>query len=175
MCLTFIGFLMLKKIIAAAAFATMAASSYAATPGSYYVGGDLGVTGPGDLKSTHSSFGGFVGYNFNENFAIEGGYRSLLSYNNGFVNTRLNQTALSAVGTLPLKNGFSVFGRLGYNRLDGKTDYVGFGTSSKGAVTRPLIGIGVGYDFGNNISTRLEAQRPTGDMTNVSASLKYSF
>ena len=105
---------MLKKIIAAAAFATLASSAFAAQPGTFYAGLDAGSTKVDDLGESKASYGGFVGYNFHPNFAAEVGARRLGSWGD----VDVNQYQVSLVGTLPLQNNFNVFGRVGYNKLD---------------------------------------------------------
>lgn len=153
---------MLKKIIAAAAFATMAASSYAATPGAY-AGVDIGSTKI-NAYGREPSYGAFAGYNFTQNFGVEAGYRSL-----GSVGGRnVTQAAVSALASLPLSNGYSAYGRLGYNKLDSQSYRVG---TDEGV----LYGIGVSKDFGNKLSGRIELQRPSDESTNLSIGLGYSF
>jgi OOP family OmpA-OmpF porin len=164
---------MLKKIIAAAALATIAASSYAGTPGSYYAGADVGSTKINAFDDTSTSYGAFVGYNFTENFAVEGGYRRLFSYTGYNFDRNTDQTALSAIASLPLSNGFRVYGRLGANRLAEKTSVVGY--DHKYDETKVLYGVGASYDFGNKLSGRLEVQKPSGGLTNLSAGVSYSF
>jgi OOP family OmpA-OmpF porin len=159
---------MLKKIIASAALLAVAASSYAAEPG-FYAGADIGSTKINQFPSQRASFGVLGGYNFTDNFAVEANYRRLRAGDNFGGDVKIDQKAISAIGTLPLNNGFSVFGRLGYNRLEAK-DY-----SLRGEHEGVLYGIGAKYDFGNKISTRLEVQRPTSSSTNLSASVLYAF
>jgi len=166
---------MLKKIIAVAALATIAASSHAATPGSVYAGLDVGATESNDYASHKTSFGGFVGYNLNENIAIEGGYRRLASAKFSDVDSKIDQAALSVVGSLPVGNGFAVFGRLGYNRLDHSVDVSLGGPDLKEHVSKVLSGVGVSYNFDSKISARVEAQRAERNLTNVSAGVAYSF
>lgn len=167
---------MLKKIIAAASLAAMAASSYAATPGSVYAGVDAGSTKLDSFSDRESSLGAFVGYNVNQNFAIEGGYRRLASMDEGVLRNfdgKIDQTSLSAIGTLPLSNGFSVFGRLGYNRVVEKVSGDGF--SFKFSDNKALYGVGVGYAFDDKLSGRIELQKPSSDSHNISAGVSYAF
>jgi hypothetical protein len=162
---------MFKKIIAAAALATIAASSFAATPGTIYAGVDVGSSKVDDISGHDTSYGAFVGYNFAQNFAVEGGYRRLGSLDVTGGDIRFNQAAVSVIGTLPIANGFSVFSRLGFNRVESKSNYASLEGGENGA----LYGVGVGYDFGNKLSARIEIQKPTSYSTNVSAGLAYSF
>lgn len=164
---------MFKKIFAAAALATIAASSHAATPGSVYAGLDVGGTESNDYRTRETSFGGFVGYNLNENVAVEGAYRRLASAEFSDVKRRLDQAAVSVLGTLPLSGGFGVFGRLGYNRVE-SSDNLG-GPFFNYHFGKLLYGAGVSYNINGNISGRIEMQRAARNLTNLSAGVAYSF
>jgi predicted porin len=160
---------MLKKIVAAAALAVMASSSFAGTPGTLYGGLDVGSTKVDGISGKETSFGGFVGYNFHQNFALEGGFRRLAKYDVVGEDLTLDQTALSVVGTVPLSQGFNVFGRLGYNHLKADSN---FGGASDSGV---LYGVGLGYNFSPTIAGRVEVQKPSSDSTNVSVGVAYQF
>jgi OOP family OmpA-OmpF porin len=159
---------MFKKIAIAAALATLAGSSFAAPQGPFYAGVDVGATQI-HADDSDTSYGGFVGYRFNQNVAVEAGYRRLGQWDFGVSGYKVDQASLSAVGTLPLSNGFNVYGRLGYNNLDASGKYV------SGSESNVLYGVGVGYDFGGNIAGRVEVQKPSGAFTNVGVSVLYSF
>ncbi|TFW35572.1 outer membrane beta-barrel protein [Massilia horti] len=162
---------MFKKIAAAVALSTLAASSFAA-PG-FYAGADLGLTQI-HSENNETSFGGFAGYRFTDNLSAELGYRKLGNWDlGGGIGFKTEQTHLSAVGTLPLSNGFSVFGRLGLNNLHGTATVDKIKVSDN--EVKVLYGAGVGYDFGSNVSARVEVQKPFAAFTNVSASVIYSF
>jgi hypothetical protein len=161
---------MLKKIAAAAALAVMASSSFAGTPGTLYGGLDVGSTKVEDISGKKTSFGGFVGYNFHQNFALEGGLRRLAEYNLGAgQELTYDQTALSVVGSVPLSQGFNVFGRLGYNHIKADSN---FGDDSESGV---LYGVGLGYNFSPTIAGRVEVQKPTSDSTNVGVGVAFQF
>jgi OOP family OmpA-OmpF porin len=156
---------MLKKIVAAAALAMLASSSFAGTPGTVYGGLDVGSTKIDNVSDSKTSFGGFVGYNFHQNFAVEGGFRRLGTWGD----TTVDQTAVSVIGTLPLSQGFNVFGRLGYNYIKSDDGHV------EGSDSGVLLGVGVGYAFSPKLAGRIEVQKPTSDSTNVGASVVYQF
>lgn len=156
---------MLKKIVAAAALAMLASSSFAGTPGTVYGGLDVGSTKIDNVSDSKASFGGFVGYNFHENFSVEAGYRRLGTW--GDVN--VDQAAVSVLGALPLAQGFNVYGRLGYNHIQADS---GFAQSSDSGV---LYGVGVGYNFTPRVAGRIEVQKPSSDSSNVGASVVYQF
>jgi OOP family OmpA-OmpF porin len=161
--------IMLKKIVAAAALAVMASSSFAGTPGTVYGGLDLGSTKVDGFGGRETSAGGFVGYNFHQNFALEGGYRRLASYEVAGEDLTLDQTSLSVVGALPLNQGFNVYGRLGYNYLKADSK---FGSGNDSGV---LYGVGLGYNFTPTVAGRVEVQKPSSDSTNVSVGVAFQF
>ncbi|GAB3398112.1 outer membrane beta-barrel protein [Massilia agilis] len=164
---------MIKKILAAAALATLAASSQAAGPGTTYAGVDVGATHiKGD--SNQVSYGAFLGYNFNQNFAGEIGVRRLWSDTQDWNEARMDQIAVSAIGSLPVNAATSVYGRVGYNRLNAKVDMGKYGSVSDNT-SGLLLGVGVKYDFDSNISGRVELQRPHSDVLNLSAGISYAF
>ena len=172
---------MFKKIAAATALFIASSVALAAQPGTFYGGADLGKTKVDDFSERDTSVGAFVGYNFHQNFAVEGGYRRLADYDillmggNGLVDgsVKLDQAHLSVIGSLPVGDGFSVYGRVGVNRLKVKisspvyrdTDYA----------TKGLYGVGLSYAFTPAVSARLEVQKPESDATNLNVGLSYQF
>ena len=164
---------MFKKIAVAAALAIMASSSFAADAAKFYAGGDIGSTKIDDLSGRKTSFGGFVGYNITPEFAVEGGYRRLAKYDFPGGDVKVDQAAISAIGTLPLSGGFGIYGRLGYNHLNVKASnsYVSATDSTSGV----LYGIGASYAFSPTVSARIELQRPSSDSTNFSAGVAFQF
>lgn len=154
---------MFKKIAITATLAMLASSAFAAGP--FYAGADFGSTKADGFSDRENGYGAFVGYTFHENFAVEGAYRRLADADG----ETIDQAAVSVVGTLPLSNGFNVFGRLGYNRLEAK--YAG----GKETESKALYGVGVGYAFTPTISGRIEFQKPSSDSHNVSAGIAFAF
>jgi len=169
---------MFKKITAAAALIIASSAAFAAQPGTVYVGADVGKTKIDDISGRATSAGAFVGYNFHQNVAIEAGYRRLGDYEFSGAGVRgdvdLDQASLSLVGSLPLSGGFSVLGRLGYNRVEADAKVRGFG-GAKEHDSNALVGIGVGYAFSPALSARLELQRPGSDASNLSVGVAYQF
>jgi opacity protein-like surface antigen len=172
---------MFKKIAAAAALALVASSSFAAAPTAFYGGLDVGSTKMDDFDSTKTSFGGFVGYGFNQFFAIEAGYRQLGKYDfDVFANNRVyeanvkaKQTHVSVIGSYPLNERFDVYGRLGYNKLRAKVSVLGQDAGVDD--DKALYGIGLNYNFAPNLAGRIEAQKPSSDITNYSVSVVWQF
>ncbi len=168
---------MFKKIAAAAALAILSTTAVAQTSAPLYFGADFGSTKLDGASDRESSYGIFAGYQFTPMFAAELGFRRMADFNDTFAGTRadvtIDQTAISLIGTLPLQRGFNVFGRLGYNDLRVKANVRGFsGSESDDGL---LLGIGLGYQFTNTVSGRIEVQRPSSDSSNISAGIAFAF
>ncbi len=166
------------KHIAAAAALLAASAAFAAQPGTLYAGVDVGATKMDDVSGRSSSAGAFVGYNVHQNLAIEAGYRrmgefSLYAYGT-YSDVDFDAASVSLVGTLPLGAGFSLLGRVGYNRLEAQAKVRGYGTG-KAHDSGTLAGIGLGYAFTPKVAARLELQRPGSDVSNLSVGVSYQF
>jgi len=164
---------MLKKIAAAAALALVASSSFAAAPTAFYGGLDVGSTKIDGFDDNKTSFGGFLGYGFNQFFAVELGYRQLGKWDFGPVELKAKQTHLSVIGSYPLNAQLDVYGRLGYNNLRAEASAGGvtYGDDTDGG----LYGIGLNYNFTPQLSGRIEAQKPSSDSTNYSVGVVWKF
>jgi len=156
---------MIKQITAAALLAVTSFAASAAEPTNFYVGGDVGSSKSSTLDSSKTSVGIFGGYTFNENFAIEGGYRRLGKWDD----LKVNQLALSVLGSVPVADQVAVYGRLGYNRVEEKYN------GGKDTENKALYGIGVSYAITKEISARVEWQRPVSHSHNISVGVAYHF
>ncbi|MFZ2122123.1 MAG: outer membrane beta-barrel protein [Rhodoferax sp.] len=140
----------------------------------------------------------FGGYQVNKYFAVEAGYFDLGQF--GFVantvptgslsgNIKIKGLNLDAVGTLPITEKFSAFGRLGvaYAHTDGS--FAGTGAvnvlnpSPSARDTNLKVGLGVQYAFTEALSLRAEIERyrindavgNKGDVDLASIGLVYRF
>lgn len=162
---------MFKKVITAAVLGVSALSvmaAHAAAPGAYATG-QLGYadTHMGskftDLNANLSNNGIAgrlaVGYQFNQNFAVEAGYLQLRSKKTNVqdVDLKLSQHAidLAAKGILPIANNLNAYGKLGVAYVTTTTK------SNNDAVTAatvnkykwaPEAAVGVSYDITPNMS-----------------------
>ncbi|MFA6921290.1 MAG: outer membrane beta-barrel protein [Gallionella sp.] len=152
-------------------------------------------------KNRNTGYKLFGGYRINKNFSLEGGYFDLGRF--GFAmttlpagslngNVRLQGVNLDAVGTLPVTEQFSVFGRLGLNYAQARTSFSGTGA---GVIAIPVnvnpsknqinykLGAGVQYDFTESLAMRAEVERyrindaigNKGDIDMYSLGLVYRF
>lgn len=165
---------MIKKIAAAAALAILSTAAVAAGP--VYVGADVGTTKV-DGFGRENSYGIFAGYKFTPAFAVEANFRRLATYDFSVGTTRgdvsLDQTGLSLIGTMPINEAFNVYGRLGYNHAKAKASISGY--TGSGSDSSAMYGIGLGYNFSDTVSGRVEVQKPGSDTTNVSFGVAFNF
>lgn len=140
----------------------------------------------------------FGGYQFNKNFALEGGYFDLGRF--GFMATttpagtlsgdiRLKGLNLDAVGILPLTEKFSVFGRIGANYAQATDSFAGTGAvrvlnpNPSTRETNLKLGVGLQYALTESMAMRAEVERyrindavgNKGDVDLVSVGLVYRF
>lgn len=116
----------------------------------------------------------YGGYQFNRNFALEGGYFNLGKF--GFTaNTvpagslsgdiKLQGLNLDAVGTLPLTEKLSAIGRVGLNYAQARDTFSGTGAvrvlnpSPSKSEANYKLGAGLQYDFNESMAMRVEAER----------------
>jgi OOP family OmpA-OmpF porin len=163
---------MFKKIAFAATLALLASSTFAADRG-IYAGADVGTTDVEGLAGRSHSFGSFVGYQITRNIGVEFNVRRLVDTSEQFTDFRVSQMALSLVGTMPLNNGLSLYGRVGSNKLEGRASKGGVVEGE--TVNKFSYGFGVGYAFTPVISGRIEMTKITNYGDNVSAGVVFKF
>lgn len=140
----------------------------------------------------------FAGYQFNRNFAIEGGYFDLGEF--GFTSTTLPSGTLDGrieidgwnldlVGLIPLTEKLSAFGRLGAQYADVQDRFRGTGTVNVSnpnpdeSETNYKAGLGLQYAISRSFGVRLEVERyrindavgNDGDIDLLSLGLVYRF
>jgi long-chain fatty acid transport protein len=140
---------------------------------------DKGVVGTqSSADSTDTGYKVYVGYQFTDYLALEGGYTQLNDFIAHGAGTapqlsRLHQEMgsavgfLSAVGTLPLTKSFSVFGKAGFDSWKTATktiivnsatgDFARTDVADRGA--DPFYGVGASYSFTDNLGVRWEYER----------------
>ncbi len=169
------------------------------------LGGGLTVTSISD-RDRDTGYKLFGGYQFNKYLGVEGGYFDLGTFGFtanttspgelGSVNTgsltgdiRLKGVNLDLVGTLPVTEKISVFGRAGVTYARASDTFSGTGgvqvlnPNPSKRDTNYKFGAGVQYAFTDNLAMRLEAERyriddavgNKGDIDLVSLGLIYRF
>ena len=173
---------MFKKIAIAAALVVASSAAFAQQAPQFYVGADVGSTKV-DGSDRETGGGVFVGYTFSPNFAVEAGWHRLAEADmyyydlDASAKAKFDQTDISLIGTLPLSNGFGVYGRLGYNHLKIKASArAGNVTVSQSdSEDKVLYGAGLSYTFSPQIIGRLEVQKPHSDITKVALGVGFNF
>lgn len=136
-------------------------------------------------------YGAFGGYRFNKNFAVELAYTGASYIYTTPPTTGLRTLskqivlAMTAVGTMPVSDAFSVYGKLGVARASSENTGLGEQSSSRVA---PTYGIGAEYKFTPHIAGRfgvdvygVTATLPTtlvkqnSNATVMNAGILYSF
>jgi OOP family OmpA-OmpF porin len=132
---------------AALALSTGALAQMAPTVPNFYVGLEVGQT---DVESEDDTgFKILGGYQFHRNIAAEVGYGLLFDKGDG----EITSLEVTAVGLFPLANQFSLYGKLGFARVEAE--------DSSGSVddTSLTFGFGAQYDVNRNLGLRLGWQR----------------
>ncbi len=201
-----------------ATLALVASSFAVAEDSGWYVGGNIGLSRAniddekivggllqGGFTTTSiadddhdTGYKLFGGYQFNRNFALEGGYFDLGKF--GFTaatvpagtlsgNIKLKGVNLDAVGIVPFTEKFSAFGRVGVNYAEARDTFTATGLvnvldphRSKRAANYKF-GLGLEYDFTLSFGMRAEAERyrvndavgNKGDLDLLSVGLVYRF
>jgi opacity protein-like surface antigen len=160
---------MFKKIAAAAVLVAASSAALAAGPQPFYAG--IAATSTKiEGFDREGGYGAFFGYKFNQAIAIEGGYYRVAN-DLASSDITVDQMDLSVIGTLPLSNGFDVYGRLGHNRAEFDSNASGYNATQSGAV----YGVGLGYSFSPIVHGRLEVQKPASDTTKLVAGVAFRF
>ena len=164
---------MMKKLVA---IALMSAAPLAFADAGFYMGAGVGQTSfdVGDTAGTginvddsDTGFKIYGGYKFNPNFAVEAGYADIGSATMdfpGFFNAEVEASALfvDAVGSLPLNEQFSVFGRVGLAMTNTEltVNVPGLGSETLDDDEAEIkFGLGAQFSFSKNVALRGEWER----------------
>lgn len=141
-------------MVTAAATLTFPAASMAqakAGESSWYVGGQLGKADWDRANDEDTSIRLLGGYQINKSIAAEVGYIDFGSVSGG--SAKGKAWDLVGVGTIPVADKFSVYGKLGVAWSEVK----GFGQNESGLDL--TYGVGVSYDFSPTVAFRGEWQK----------------
>ena len=151
---------MLKRLLMAAGILILS-SSFALAEG-FYAGAGIGITQIEDsedgLSFKDSPFGWrlLAGYDFSENFAIEGSYlnsgKAEDTIEGTDVEVELSAFTFSVVGLVPMNESTRLFGKLGY--YDGEEEVTAFGVTLDDDADGLTAGFGVRYELQNAVTIR---------------------
>src|SRR5688572_25235790 len=137
----------LVSVVGAAAMTLSAGAIAQATVPSFYIGAELGLTSV-DTQDEDVGVKFLAGYQFHRNIAAEFAYGML--YDKGGV--ELTSMEITAVGLFPINPQFSIYGKLGFARLE--ADCAGCGDDND-----LTFGVGVQFDASRNLGVRAGWQR----------------
>ena len=150
----------IKALLAIAALAFAGSAAAQVSLSSAYVGGTIGQA---ELKDACSGVAGcdekdtawriLGGYQFNRHFAAELGYHNLGEASAPGATLEASAWELVAVGSYPIVNQLSVYGKLGVYR--GELE----GPAAEETNTDLTYGVGLQYDVLKNVGVRGEWQR----------------
>jgi hypothetical protein len=172
---------MFKQTAFAVALAILSSSAIARDNTSgMYAGADLGRTDLDGYAKKGSSIGAFLGYRFNQGFALEGGYQRMGSFDAGVPgsDTRINKLSFGALGSLQLSEQASFYGRGAYYAMTGDlhTENQLFSEDNSAGI---VIGAGLAYAFTPAVSGRVELQKSIAQdgskWTNLQAGVVFKF
>lgn len=198
--------------------AVIASCAALADDSAWYIGGNVGPSKAviDDERITNSLMGSgarsvsivdddrdrgfkiYGGYQVNKYIALEGGYFDLGRFDftattvpagtlNGSI--KLRGVNLDLVGTVPITERFSAFGRIGVNHAQARDTFSGTGSvqvlnpNPSKRDTNLKVGLGVQYAFTDSLAMRAEVERyrindavgNKGDVDLVSVGLVYKF
>lgn len=139
-----------------AVLCALAGAAHGAAPANegVYIGIDAGVNSASTLTDNRNrpTFGALLGYRYNEHLALEGFARSLDSFGDG-VDAPQSHYGIGVVGSVPISDSLSAFGRLGIGRTPMRDDP---NTHVSKTNTDVNLALGVRYALGQSWGLRLE-------------------
>lgn len=154
----------MKKIALAVLLSAVAAPVFAVADDMHmYAGVKAGQAKsdiePGTLNggtassSNPTGWGVFIGHSFNPNFAVEAEYLNLGEIKLGSNTAKSTGFSVSGVGTLPLNEQFSLFGKVGYATITGKPGGAYTGSDAKSEAL--TFGVGGQFNLSSAVGIRL--------------------
>jgi len=167
-----------RKTLVASALAISAALAANQASAQAFAGGSIGQSDiddeiaaglitAGTVDGKDTAWKIFGGYMFNRHFGVEGAYVNLgeASYSGNFFGSpvtggKVEVTGfnVAALGSYPINEQFSVFGKIGLFLWDAEASDTTGGVpfSAKEDGTDLSFGVGLGYNFTRNLGVRLE-------------------
>lgn len=153
----------MKPTILFAMIAALAAPLAAQAQGAY-IGGNVGRSEQKldiegfSFKDSNTAYKLYGGYNFTQNFGIEGGVADLreaeISENGGRIASKPVSTYFAATGTLPLNEQFALFGKAGVavTHVKFTASAPGYYANASDNQTSPYVGVGASFALNKNIA-----------------------
>ena len=144
-------FAVVTGVGASLAFPTAGIAQMSTADRHWYIGGHVGRADWDRANDEDTSIRMLGGYQFNKNIAIEFGYIDLGKVAGGSATGKASDVV--GVGSIPLADKFSVYGKLGFAWSEVK----GFGQNESGLEL--TYGLGASYDFSPTVAFRGEWQK----------------
>ncbi|HEY5803808.1 MAG TPA: outer membrane beta-barrel protein [Lysobacter sp.] len=153
---------MLSRALIAVLAGAAAFGAQAADKG-FYAGAGVGQSyvDEGNYDDEDTAFSLFGGYQFNRYFGLEAGYADFgkLEPRGNGAELEASSVYLTAVGTVPITDKFSVYGKAGFQRWDLDTAIPSVVGNTDDSGSDPTYGVGVQYAFTDHIALRGEYSR----------------
>jgi OOP family OmpA-OmpF porin len=110
------------------------------------------------FKDSNAAYKVYGGYNFTQNFGIEGGVADLreaeISGNGARVSSKPVSVYFAATGTLPLNEQFALFGKAGVASTHVKfhASAPGYSESASDNQASPFVGVGASFALNKNVA-----------------------
>jgi OOP family OmpA-OmpF porin len=144
-------FAVVAGVVAAVAFPSAGIAQMRTADSGWYVGGHVGRADWDRANDEDTSIRLLGGYQFNRNIAVEFGYIDFGSVAGDSAKGKASDVV--GVGSIPLADKFSVYGKLGFAWSEVK----GFGQNESGLEL--TYGVGASYDFSPTVAFRGEWQK----------------
>jgi len=150
-----------KKVVAGVlgAIALAAAPAVGMAQSPWYAGVHVGQSDIDELDEKDTAFRILGGYQINQNFAAELAYTDFGKVTIAPFSLKANAIELVGVGSWPVADRFSIYGKLGMFRGEGKL--TGGGLNEKEDSIEVTYGFGARYDVTPTVGARLEWQNYT--------------
>lgn len=172
----------MKKIAAVLLLSTAVAAPAFAAGNGLYAGVDLGrsststpavATIGASTKSSDTVFGVLLGYQLNQNVGVEAKFSGAGKFSTASTSAKADVFAVSVVGTMPMNDSFSLYGKLGYGSA--KTSV----TSTVGGVTgatraAATYGLGLQYNVSSAVGVRFGWDHYGAAITSAGAKQNYN-
>jgi OOP family OmpA-OmpF porin len=168
---------MMKKIATALLLSSAVAAPAFAADNGFYAGLNLGrssVSTPSGVvltKKNDTVYGVIGGYQFNQNWGVEAQYTGAGKIPTTTFSGKADTFSVAAIGTMPVSDTFSLYGKLGYASTKSKVSGAGVTGATRGAATYSL---GVQYNATPDVGIRFGWDR-YGATINDAAGAKHNF